>query len=144
MCLQIAYYKNASSSAMATLGSASSAESLDVEELRLLQYHLSLLDIEPQHEGLEEAITTPIFTLPVLQHAEMISSKDAKEPFPQYGLLAGMADLCGTANSSESTKRTVDRDTGGRVSLASHGGRVGLAGQPTRPTRPARLTSAAC
>jgi hypothetical protein len=82
-----------------------------MEGLRLLQYHLSLLEIEPQQEGLEEAITTPIFTMPVLKHAEMISSKDAKEPFPQYGLLAGMADdLCGIPNSGKSTNRTVDGD----------------------------------
>jgi hypothetical protein len=52
---------------MVTLGSPTPAESLkseDMEELRLFEYHLSLLDIEPQHQGLEEAITTPIFTMP--------------------------------------------------------------------------------
>jgi hypothetical protein len=37
-----------------------------------------------EQEGLEEAITTLIITMPVLKHAEIISSKDAKEPFPQY------------------------------------------------------------
>jgi hypothetical protein len=82
-----------------------------MEELRLLQYHLSLLEIEPQREGLEEAITTPIFTMPVLKHAEMISSKDAKEPLPQYGLLAGVADdLSGASSIEKSTNNTVDGD----------------------------------
>ena len=74
-----------------------------MDELRILQYHLSLLEIEPQQEELEEEITTPIFTMPVLKHAEMISSKDAKESFPQYGLLAGMVDeLCDITNSGKS------------------------------------------
>jgi len=46
----------ASFRAMVTLGatSAQSSKSADMEGLRLLQYHLSLLEIEPQQEGLEE------------------------------------------------------------------------------------------
>lgn len=101
--------------AMATSSTASSAAtsvtSVDMDELQLLQYHLSLLEVEPQREGLEEARTTPIFNMPVLKHAEMISSEDADDPFPQYGLLAGMADELGEiANSRESTSGTVEGD----------------------------------
>lgn len=96
---------------MVTLGSPTPAESLkseDMEELRLYEYHLSLLDIEPQHQGLEEAITTPIFTMPVLKHAETISSEDGREPFPQYGLLAGIAD--DSCDAGSDSKRMVDED----------------------------------
>ena len=63
-----------------------------------LKYHMSLLETKPQQEELEEVMATPIFTMPVLRHANNISHED-KEPFPQYGLLAGMADkLCKNTN----------------------------------------------
>ena len=37
-----------------------------------------------EQEGLEEAITTPIFTMPVLKHAEIISSKGCQTVVRQY------------------------------------------------------------
>jgi hypothetical protein len=105
--MNIYIFLTASPRAMVTLGATASVQSqrsADMEELRVLRYHLSLLEIEPHQEGLEEAMTTPIFTMPILKHAEMISSKDAEEPFPQYGLLAGMSgDMCGIPISGEST-----------------------------------------
>lgn len=65
----------------------------DLEALRLFHYHLSLLNTESQQQELGEVATTPLFTTPVLEHVKTIDPEDSTEPFPQYGLLAGMTEL---------------------------------------------------
>lgn len=87
-----------------------SSGSEDVERLEHLKHHLSLLEIGSEQEGLGEVTTAPIFTMPVLKHTEAISEED-EEPFPQYGLLGGVADaLCATIGNEDSATDTVDRD----------------------------------
>lgn len=63
----------------------------DFEEASIRSYHLRLLKKAPQRE-LHEAITTPIFTMPVLNHIKNKLSEDSEKPFPQYGLLAGISE----------------------------------------------------
>ncbi|KFY98161.1 hypothetical protein V498_01627 [Pseudogymnoascus sp. VKM F-4517 (FW-2822)] len=59
---------------------------------RLYDYHLSLLRPGPTQQSLQEVTTAPIFTMPVLEHAEAIVDGKSLPEFPQYGLLAGLAD----------------------------------------------------
>lgn len=61
------------------------------EAARLYDYHLSLLTPVPTQQG-QEVTTAPIFTMPVLERAEDIVSKESPPAFPQYGLLAGVAE----------------------------------------------------
>ncbi|OBT84079.1 hypothetical protein VE02_07020 [Pseudogymnoascus sp. 03VT05] len=62
------------------------------EAARLYDYHLSLLRPGPSQQSLEEFTTAPIFTMPVVEHAEAIVDGKSLPAFPQYGLLAGLAD----------------------------------------------------
>jgi hypothetical protein len=62
------------------------------ESDRIYNYHLSLLRPSPIQRGLQEAMTAPIFTMPVFEHAEAVATKQSSPVFPQYGLLAGLAD----------------------------------------------------
>ncbi|KFY05163.1 hypothetical protein O988_00214 [Pseudogymnoascus sp. VKM F-3808] len=62
------------------------------EAARLYDYHLSLLRPGPTQQNLEEVTTAPIFTMPVVEHAEAIVDGKSLPAFPQYGLLAGLAD----------------------------------------------------
>lgn len=64
----------------------------DVESCRLRTYHMTLLRLDASESEPHELITAPMFTMPVLKHAESILSGQAEQVFPQYGLLAGMAD----------------------------------------------------
>jgi hypothetical protein len=85
-----------------------SSPEVDLEVQRLLQCHLSLLTSQPQQHELGELVTTPIFTMPVLEYAEVISPEDAPKPFPQYGLLAGMRNE--TEYSGDTTYMPVVQD----------------------------------
>jgi hypothetical protein len=60
---------------------------------RLLACHLKLLRRKPSKQELEEAMTTPIFTTAVLEHADAVLARESAPTFPQYGLLAGLADV---------------------------------------------------
>lgn len=62
------------------------------ESTRLFTRHLELLKREAGQQELHEATTTPIFTMPVLEHVEKIISGSSSPLFPQYGLLAGLSD----------------------------------------------------
>lgn len=62
------------------------------EAARLYDYHLSLLRPSPTQKSLQEVTTAPIFTMPVLEHAEATVDGKSLPEFPQYGLLAGLAD----------------------------------------------------
>ncbi|KFY67437.1 hypothetical protein V496_01628 [Pseudogymnoascus sp. VKM F-4515 (FW-2607)] len=62
------------------------------EASRLYDYHLSLLTPGPTQQILQEATTAPIFTMPVLEHVEATVDGKSLPEFPQYGLLAGVAD----------------------------------------------------
>ncbi|KFY88245.1 hypothetical protein V498_06870 [Pseudogymnoascus sp. VKM F-4517 (FW-2822)] len=64
----------------------------EFEAARLYDYHLSLLRPGPTQQNLEEVTTAPIFTMPVVEHAEAIVDGKSLPAFPQYGLLAGLAD----------------------------------------------------
>jgi len=63
------------------------------EETRLLQQHLLLLQKPQSQHGLLEVKTTPIFTMPILKHAERLDLKGTTEAIPQYGLLGGLTDI---------------------------------------------------
>jgi hypothetical protein len=56
------------------------------EAARLYDYHLSLLRPCPTQQNLEEVTTAPIFTMPVVEHAEAIVDGKSLPAFPQYGL----------------------------------------------------------
>lgn len=62
------------------------------EKHRILDYHLSLIRKVAGHQGLQEARTAPIFTMPVLEHVETRLSENVTPSFPQYGLLAGLTE----------------------------------------------------
>lgn len=62
------------------------------EAARLYDYHLNLLRPGPTQQGFQEVATAPIFTMPVLEHAEAVAARHFSPAFPQYGLLAGLAD----------------------------------------------------
>lgn len=64
----------------------------DSEAARLYDYHMSLLRPAATQQVLQEVMATPIFTMPVLEHAEAIVADDSPPVFPQYGLPAGLAD----------------------------------------------------
>jgi len=66
-----------------------------------LEYHLSLLTTAPTQHEFHELTSAPIFTKPVLDHAEMIGEDEAEEAFPQYGLLAGISEKLTPTGSSE-------------------------------------------
>ncbi|KAL3418807.1 hypothetical protein PVAG01_09028 [Phlyctema vagabunda] len=54
--------------------------------------HLSLLTGTTGQHELVEAVSTPIFTMPVLKHAETMQDKKS-DVYPQYGLLAGKLEV---------------------------------------------------
>lgn len=62
------------------------------EAARLYDYHLSLLMPTASPHELQEVLTTPVFTMPVLEQAEAIAANEPLTIFPQYSLLAGMID----------------------------------------------------
>jgi hypothetical protein len=83
-------------STSSSTGSASVAAILTPEEsevARLRDYHLSLLVPAASDRQLQEVLTTPVFTTPVLEHAEALAAKESVPAFHQYGLLAGMIDV---------------------------------------------------
>lgn len=76
------------------------------EEVRLRRYHLELLKGGSENNELGEVASTPIFTMPVLKHAHSVQNTGEPEPFPQYGLLAGMSHIL--ADDSGETARKDD------------------------------------
>ena len=63
------------------------------EASRSLASQLRLLRRKASQQELEDAMTTPIFTAPVLDRAEAVLAGDSTPTFTQYGLLAGLADV---------------------------------------------------
>jgi hypothetical protein len=81
------------------------------EEERLLEYHLGLLQLGKKHNEQEEVITTPIFTMPVLKHAERVRAPGATPVFSQYGLLAGLTNSIQISSMEDRASfRLVGRD----------------------------------
>lgn len=75
--------------------SASNQASEESEAARLLKYHTTLLSREYEQHKVDEIMTTPIFTMPVLEQAKNLAGKGSREAFPQYGLIVGMIEgLC--------------------------------------------------
>ena len=60
------------------------------EEGQIYLRHLRLL--EQVQEDQHEAMTCPIFTMPVLKYVQSSVIDISQEPFPQYGLFAGLSD----------------------------------------------------
>jgi hypothetical protein len=54
---------------------------------------MRLLRKSPVQHELQEITTTPVFTMPVLRHAEALVEETTGSPFPQYGLIAGLVDV---------------------------------------------------
>ncbi|KFY83986.1 hypothetical protein V500_09690 [Pseudogymnoascus sp. VKM F-4518 (FW-2643)] len=84
----------------------------ETEAARLLDYHLSLLRLGPSQKGLQDVTTAPIFSMPVLEHAESkaVAAGDSSPAFPQYGLLAGMTGAAENESQHEETDRPPIRD----------------------------------
>ncbi|PTB79081.1 hypothetical protein M440DRAFT_1885 [Trichoderma longibrachiatum ATCC 18648] len=64
-------------------GSSSSKDST-------LAAHLALLSLDTSNEDADELAATPVFTKPVLDYGKKLKASGNGEPFPQYGLLAGI------------------------------------------------------
>jgi hypothetical protein len=61
----------------------------EIEAKRLKARHLELLRVKATEQEHHEATTTPIFTMPVVDHIDKQQGKKNAPAFPQYGLLAG-------------------------------------------------------
>lgn len=90
--LAIARFNSSSPSSTRTTSDVALQTPEESEAARLYDYHLSLLTLDPTQQSVQEVTTAPIFTMPVLQHAEAIVDGKSSPAFPQYGLLAGLAD----------------------------------------------------
>lgn len=55
----------------------------------MLKTHLELLVRVPEKDELHEIVSAPLFTKPVLDHADNLSHDPSKAPFSQHALLAG-------------------------------------------------------
>ncbi|XMA11508.1 hypothetical protein WAI453_004299 [Rhynchosporium graminicola] len=65
----------------------------DREEALLLDEHLNLLRKSPREHTLPELRATPIFVMPILRYAETLLAPSDLQPFPQHGLLGGLANV---------------------------------------------------
>ncbi|KAF2963301.1 hypothetical protein GQX73_g10276 [Xylaria multiplex] len=61
------------------------------EDYEIMNQQLSLLMREATTDELSEINTAPLFTYPILKHAQELAASASTPPFPQYGLLAGDA-----------------------------------------------------
>ncbi|KAI0532639.1 hypothetical protein GGR58DRAFT_522633 [Xylaria digitata] len=61
------------------------------KENEIMNQQLSLLRREATTDELSEINTAPLFTYPILEHAQQLATSAFTAPFPQYGLLAGDA-----------------------------------------------------
>ncbi|KAI1388151.1 uncharacterized protein F4822DRAFT_303706 [Hypoxylon trugodes] len=57
----------------------------------ILNSQMGLLKRRPDREELDEILSAPLFTYPVLKHAETLATTSSKTPFSQYALFAGEA-----------------------------------------------------
>lgn len=71
-----------------------------MEELNIRNDHLTLLNKQPEDYELAAVSNTPIFTMPVLKHAETLENAGKAAPFTQYGLIGGNTNLLRNAPSS--------------------------------------------
>ena len=63
----------------------------EMEEEKAFEEHMGLLTRTEGKQELGDAITAPIFTMPVLEHVRKRLANETENPFAQYGLLAGVA-----------------------------------------------------
>lgn len=68
-------------------------------EAAVMNTHLRLLERRADLDELEEVKTTPIFTEAVRRYARSVAPASSKEPFTQYGLIAGDASDAGESAS---------------------------------------------
>ncbi|OBT77487.1 hypothetical protein VF21_05284 [Pseudogymnoascus sp. 05NY08] len=90
--LAIARFNSSSPSSTRTTSDVALQTLEESEAARLYDYHLSLLRPGHTQQSLQEVTTAPICTMPVLKHAKAIVDGKYLLEFPQYGLLAGLAD----------------------------------------------------
>lgn len=81
-----------SSSASGTNSPTPKMTKAEREEQRVHAVHIKLLSPSEDLKEFNEAVTTPIFTMPALDHMKSKLARDAESPIPQYGLLAGVTD----------------------------------------------------
>lgn len=81
-----------SSSSDSNSVSISSLTPMGKEEARVYGHHMKLLARSDGQQELGDAATTPIFTMPVLEHVKTHTAKGSETPFAQYGLLGGQAN----------------------------------------------------
>ncbi|KAI1440597.1 hypothetical protein F5Y02DRAFT_411359 [Annulohypoxylon stygium] len=67
-----------------------------------LHNQISLLKRLPEKDDLDEIITAPLFTYPVLKSAMSLVADPSETPFAQYALLAGDADILRDTPKQES------------------------------------------
>ena len=82
----------------------------DSDASQSLISHLKLLRRRVSQQELEDAMTAPIFTAPVLEHAEAVLARDSATAFTQYGLLAGLADVLRSEEESAASCVSSNQD----------------------------------
>jgi len=80
------------------------------EASRSLASQLKLLRRNGSQQELEDATTTPIFTAPVLEHAEAVLIEGSTPAFTQYGLLAGLSDVLSREEEETTTSISSGQD----------------------------------
>lgn len=79
---------------------------MNEDEAKIYGHHMKLLNRPNDQQELNDAATTPIFTMPVFDHL----AKKFDVPFAQYGLLAGIAEQLPETNEADMTNPVKERD----------------------------------
>ncbi|CAJ2510318.1 Uu.00g050210.m01.CDS01 [Anthostomella pinea] len=72
-------------------------------EIEMLKHHLDLPERHPEKNELDEILSAPLFTYPVLKHAQNLSSGSSRGS-PQYALFAGDVEGLDTYSTFDNVK----------------------------------------
>ncbi|KFY05197.1 hypothetical protein O988_00181 [Pseudogymnoascus sp. VKM F-3808] len=100
---------SSSSSSTSTWSKVAEQTLEETEAARLLNIHLGLLRLGPSQKELQDVMTAPMLTMPVLKHANAVAvaAGDSSPAFPQYGLLAGTTET-EQKRSNEQSQQLID------------------------------------
>ncbi|TVY44545.1 hypothetical protein LOCC1_G003349 [Lachnellula occidentalis] len=70
----------------------------ETDQEKIYERHMELLSRKNGQHDLQDAVTTPIFTMPVFNH--VLANKGTGTGFAQYGLLAGLDDVLQAESAS--------------------------------------------